>query len=57
MSPSNSAPQLNTDAEQTAPWIRVTGLIAGLALFAATRFLPPPEGMSAAAWVTCGLAH
>lgn len=56
MFPSNSAPQLNTDAEQTAPWIRVTGLIAGLALFAATRFLPPPEGMSAAAWVTCGLA-
>ena len=49
MSQSVDAPKLNADAEQTAPWLRRTGLIAGLLLFALTRILPPPEGMDAAA--------
>jgi solute carrier family 13 (sodium-dependent dicarboxylate transporter), member 2/3/5 len=56
MSEPDNAPKLNADAEQTAPWLRRTGLIAGVVFFALTRILPPPEGMDSAAWVTCGLA-
>ena len=54
--PSAAAPQLNTDAEQTSPWIRNTGLVLGVVLFALTFILPPPEGMTAQAWTVCGLA-
>ncbi len=44
------------DLDQTPPIVRRIGLFLGVALFAATFLLEPPEGMSQPAWRVVGLA-
>ncbi len=45
-----------SDLDQTPPIVRRIGLFLGVALFAATFLLEPPEGMSQPAWRVVGLA-
>jgi sodium-dependent dicarboxylate transporter 2/3/5 len=46
----------NSDKDHLLSRTALLGLLAGLALFAATLLLPPPSGLPVAGWYTVGLA-